>query len=559
MADHAQAARKPPRSVAPARAAAPARRTAEGAVDTGPGEVDRLLNARPAVAAQERRAAMLSDRLAAGPQPIQRSAPPLPNRTGLPDRLKAGVEALSGLSMDDVRVYRNSPRPARLQAHAYAKGNEIHLAPGQERHLPHEAWHVVQQKRDPVRPTLRMSGVPVSASPALEAEADTMGTRAAQSLSFGARPRRAAFQGSGVVQAKLAWKGQKLDPLPADASATVTALFQHDDLFVMRDNSLPQNNQVQIIRADTKYLLGENHLQSRWPQYIEHWSVDTMREARKIIPELAPAQSPGGKDQHLDSMPAYALSKALVVTAHLNQLLAIWKAARAGDKLGHAVQLPNHILPVADYDMNELVLVGTQYKDYAKKYKQIRQTEPPADLLYFAGMYDTVYRVIFADARAAIQALLAEPQNALKPEQAPKYEAIRFARRTLIPFIEDVSKVVAPAHAQARQALKGLAENRNPRAHGDDYLEAANPYREAAMAANLRGARAPLLAKIGNAHIVRLAALVPNAHAVDKGVDFNEMTKHPKAAPVALQAGAGAQPAAKQDDQAKKQDQKGDK
>ena len=53
---------------------------------------------------------------APGPRPIQRAAPATPpNRTGLPDNLKAGVEALSGLSMDDVRVHRNSSQPAQLR------------------------------------------------------------------------------------------------------------------------------------------------------------------------------------------------------------------------------------------------------------------------------------------------------------------------------------------------------------------------------------------------------------------------------------------------------------
>jgi hypothetical protein len=334
----------------------------------------------------------------------------------------------------------------------------------------------------------------------------------------------------------------------------------------MRDTSLPKDNQVQIIRADTKYLLGEDHTQSRWTQYSEHWSVDTMREARKVIPELAPAQSPGGKDQSLDSMPAYALAKALFVTDQLNKLLQIWKSARAGDKLGHAVLMPQGILPNAEYHVNELVLVGQQYKDYAKKYRQMWQAEPPADLLSFAGMYDTVYRVIFADAKAAISALLGEPQNVLKPEQAPRFAVIKLARRALIPFIEDVSKVVG-AHGQGRQALKNLAENRNPRAHGDAYLNAANPYREDAMAERLRGAKAPLLVKIGNEHIVRVAALVPKAHAVDMSINFNEMTKFPPAAPqagggaqpAASQAGASAQPAAKQEELAKKQDEKANK
>ena len=69
------------------------------------------------------------------------------NKTGLPGHLKMGIESLSGYSMDDVKVHYNSSKPAQLQAHAYAQGTDIHLGPGQEKHLPHEAWHVVQQKQ----------------------------------------------------------------------------------------------------------------------------------------------------------------------------------------------------------------------------------------------------------------------------------------------------------------------------------------------------------------------------------------------------------------------------
>lgn len=70
------------------------------------------------------------------------------NTTGLPDTLKAGIENLSGLSMDDVQVHYHSSQPAEVQALAYTQGTEIHVGPGQEKHLPHEAWHVVQQKQD---------------------------------------------------------------------------------------------------------------------------------------------------------------------------------------------------------------------------------------------------------------------------------------------------------------------------------------------------------------------------------------------------------------------------
>ncbi len=103
---------------------------------------------------------------------------PSQGRGGLPGPLKSGIESLSGISMADVRVHYNSRKPAQLQAHAYAQGSEIHLAPGQEKHLPHEAWHVVQQKQGRVKPTLQLKGVAINDDSALEREADVMGDRA---------------------------------------------------------------------------------------------------------------------------------------------------------------------------------------------------------------------------------------------------------------------------------------------------------------------------------------------------------------------------------------------
>lgn len=68
------------------------------------------------------------------------------NTTGLPDSLKAGVESLSGMSMDHVKVHYNSARPAALNAHAYAQGSDIHVGPGRQHLVAHEAWHMVQQR-----------------------------------------------------------------------------------------------------------------------------------------------------------------------------------------------------------------------------------------------------------------------------------------------------------------------------------------------------------------------------------------------------------------------------
>ncbi len=98
---------------------------------------------------------------------------------GLPPTLRAGIEALSGMNMSDVAVHRNSAKPAQLNAFAYAQGNDIHLGPGQEKHLPHEAWHVVQQREGRVRPTMQLKkGVDINDDAALEREADVMGARA---------------------------------------------------------------------------------------------------------------------------------------------------------------------------------------------------------------------------------------------------------------------------------------------------------------------------------------------------------------------------------------------
>lgn len=127
---------------------------------------------------QEKQAAQLQTMVdnysAQQQQPIQKKE----NNTGLPDNIKSGIENLSGYSMDDVKVHYNSSKPAQLNAHAYAQGTNIHLASGQEKHLPHEAWHVVQQKQGRVRPTMQFNGASINDNAGLEKEADVMGTRA---------------------------------------------------------------------------------------------------------------------------------------------------------------------------------------------------------------------------------------------------------------------------------------------------------------------------------------------------------------------------------------------
>lgn len=119
------------------------------------------------------------------------------NKTGMPDNLKSGIENLSGMNMDHVRVHYNSSQPAQLNALAYAQGSDIHVAPGQEKHLPHEAWHVVQQAQGRVQPTTQIkAGVAVNDNPSLEHEADVMGEQALNTSSLPTNQNRAMLSGN---------------------------------------------------------------------------------------------------------------------------------------------------------------------------------------------------------------------------------------------------------------------------------------------------------------------------------------------------------------------------
>lgn len=134
------------------------------------------------------------------PVPLQRRS----HKTGLPDNLKTGMEHLSGMNLDHVRVHYNSSKPATVQAHAFAQGSDIHIAGGQEKHLPHELGHVVQQAQGRVKPTTSVGGVSVNDDTRLEDEATCMGEAALQGR-FTAAAKTAQFsQSANAIQRALA-------------------------------------------------------------------------------------------------------------------------------------------------------------------------------------------------------------------------------------------------------------------------------------------------------------------------------------------------------------------
>lgn len=97
---------------------------------------------------------------------------------GMPTNLVDGFAQTTGHDLSDVNVHYNSDKPKDVGALAYAQGNDIHLGPGQEKHLGHEAGHIVQQREGRVQPTTSVNGMSVNDDKGLENEADQLGDKA---------------------------------------------------------------------------------------------------------------------------------------------------------------------------------------------------------------------------------------------------------------------------------------------------------------------------------------------------------------------------------------------
>lgn len=89
-----------------------------------------------------------------------------------------GVEQLSGINMESVKVHYNSAKPNALATQVYTQGTDIHLAPNGEANQPHEAWHLVHQGQSRVKATHEIKNIPINNDVDLEKEADQMGERA---------------------------------------------------------------------------------------------------------------------------------------------------------------------------------------------------------------------------------------------------------------------------------------------------------------------------------------------------------------------------------------------
>ncbi len=202
------------------------------------------------------------------------------NRTGLPDRLKAGVEALSGIPMNNVRVHYNSAKPAQLNAYAYAQGTDIHVGPGQERHLPHEAWHLVQQAQGRVKPTVMMkAGVAVNDNAGLESEADVMGARAVA---------------AGTASAHVAQRAEmQIQMNSRAATGNFTGIVQRMAITRRMHNLVLESASLdELMAAIANFSLEyQNELIQRWNKNHEDESMDGTEEEPNITDDEGDLES----------------------------------------------------------------------------------------------------------------------------------------------------------------------------------------------------------------------------------------------------------------------------
>lgn len=180
------------------------------------------------------------------------------NTTGLPDHLKTGIESLAGMSLDDVQVHYNSSKPAEVNALAYTQGRNIYMGPKQEKHLAHEAWHVVQQKQGRVSATMQAKGIAINDNQGLEHEADVMGHRASQNVASHSVSQTAK-------QPLLETKQLKSPVAPSHTIQRTISLFNKNNIF----NQQNKQKLDEILQTSLK-----KKLTARMQSILQAWVKD---------------------------------------------------------------------------------------------------------------------------------------------------------------------------------------------------------------------------------------------------------------------------------------------
>ncbi len=208
----------------------------------------------------------------------------------MPDHLKSGLENISRMDLSGVRVHYNSSKPKQFNALAYTQGQEIHVGSGQEKHLPHEGWHVVQQKQGRVKPTLHAKGVSINDNVALEHEADGIGAKAlANAVQLqGAQEEQELLQGKfkdQTIQRAKKDESGNFEGLDMATSSLVGVAHEETKSFATIKSEAWMSSQahrvVYEIKWDAAVTPGGNHLDQVKGQASD-WVVDKSKDGVPI-------------------------------------------------------------------------------------------------------------------------------------------------------------------------------------------------------------------------------------------------------------------------------------
>lgn len=405
------------------------------------------------------------------------------------------------------------------------------------------------------------------------------------------QPRHAPVR-EPVVQARL-YRGQDEIEAPerqADASPIVHSLIQSPTEYVLRATSHLTDPVVHTLRRDQKYLLGERHDQSNWPQRSAGWGIDTMIEAGKAIPEQPRVHPLGTRtDQPLESSHAFTVAAVLqwrTSFSSWHESWGQWKRARNGEvddiddealerefaalqaehgsddvdekKSGHDDDRHGLLDPHEDVELGHglhgednaglLELYSTaNTKDLAQvSYDQLvhwagQMQMMIAQQLHFitsnVGVPNTAAYRLMARDLPAIPARIDSLMQRIRLVQTVSSAHDADRERLFDKGFADADAIMAKltlmfaaaspdVSAESRTDLVARARGAAPLGPGTG-LALTHPAREAAMIRNVNAARAPLLVKIGNEHVERVTAGVHGGVAVPIGKDFDQMTRQP--------------------------------
>ncbi|SDT12225.1 protein of unknown function [Mucilaginibacter mallensis] len=324
------------------------------------------------------------DKAAKGYPAVTRFAQPHVSSAGgsnaLPHQLQQGVEALSGMSMAGTSVHYNSSAPAQIGALAYAAGNQIHLGPGQEQHLPHEAWHVVQQKQGRVKPTLQAKGLAVNDDHALETEADVMGQRAVQPKTAGDMPasplNNPGLQPGDIVQRKIGFEFQAYDSITIEGVSSVAnpLTLPNKDGFKVETDVGKTSNELEIVTEAVEEtdagLIRLTHIMTKIGEFMRE--VDDEKELKKItpfpwkpeVPEDAIFMVKSGKHFHPQATVGVKFEKVAELIHYITQApfkeggkaketitRRFKKASIGSDETEDDFEIKEEVMPVAEVKM----------------------------------------------------------------------------------------------------------------------------------------------------------------------------------------------------------------